>query len=39
MTQLSSFFKSPMGTDVPPEFAKQYALLEAWADEVVAEGK
>ncbi|MBT4866579.1 MAG: myo-inositol-1-phosphate synthase [Planctomycetaceae bacterium] len=38
MTQLSSFFKSPMGTDVPPEFAKQYALLEAWADEVVAEG-
>lgn len=34
MTQLSSFFKSPMGTDIPPEFAKQYALLEAWADEL-----
>lgn len=34
MTQLSSFFKSPMGTDLPPEFSKQYALLEAWADEL-----
>lgn len=34
MTQLSSFFKSPMGTGIPPEFAKQYALLEAWADEL-----
>ncbi len=34
MTQLSSFFKSPMGKDVPPEFYKQYALLEKWADEV-----
>jgi myo-inositol-1-phosphate synthase len=37
MTHLSSFFKSPMGTDVPPEFPKQYALLENWADEVAAE--
>jgi myo-inositol-1-phosphate synthase len=34
MTFLSSFFKSPMGKDVPPEFHRQYALLEAWADEV-----
>lgn len=30
---LSSFFKSPLGDDVPPEFSKQYALLEAWARE------
>lgn len=37
MTHLSSFFKSPMGTDVPPEFQKQYTLLEQWTDEVVAE--
>jgi myo-inositol-1-phosphate synthase len=34
MRHLSSFFKSPMGTDVPPEFHRQYALLEQWADEV-----
>jgi myo-inositol-1-phosphate synthase len=34
MTHLSSFFKSPMGRDVPPEFHRQYALLEKWADEV-----
>jgi myo-inositol-1-phosphate synthase len=33
MTHLSSFFKSPMGKDVPPEFHKQFALLEQWADE------
>lgn len=37
MTQLSSFFKSPMGANVPPEFHKQYALLERWADEVAGE--
>jgi myo-inositol-1-phosphate synthase len=36
MTHLSSFFKSPMGKDVPPEFHRQYALLEQWADEVAA---
>mgnify|MGYP003715036053 CR=1 FL=1 len=29
MTQLSSFFKSPMGSNVPPEFQKQYAPLES----------
>ena len=34
MTQLSSFFKSPMGENVPPEFHRQYALLEAWAADV-----
>jgi myo-inositol-1-phosphate synthase len=34
MTHLSSFFKSPMGKSVPPEFHKQYVLLEQWADEV-----
>lgn len=34
MTHLSSFFKSPMGKNVPPEFHKQYTLLEQWADEV-----
>ncbi len=33
MSQLSSFFKSPMGTDVP-EFAKQYLALEQWAETV-----
>ena len=33
MSHLGSFFKSPM--DCPePQFQKQYALLEAWADEV-----
>ena len=36
MTHLSSFFKSPMGKNVPPEFHKQYMLLEQWADDVVA---
>ena len=36
MTHLSSFFKSPMGKNVRPEFHKQYALLEQWADEVGA---
>jgi myo-inositol-1-phosphate synthase len=36
MTHLSSFFKSPMGKDVPPEFHKQYTLLEQWADEAGA---
>jgi myo-inositol-1-phosphate synthase len=35
MTHLSSFFKSPMGANVPPEFHKQYLLLERWADEVI----
>jgi myo-inositol-1-phosphate synthase len=34
MTQLSSFFKSPMGENVPPEFHRQYALLEVWAADV-----
>ncbi|MEZ6048391.1 MAG: inositol-3-phosphate synthase [Planctomycetaceae bacterium] len=33
---LSSFFKSPMGTDLP-QFHKQFDLLEAWAEEVAAE--
>lgn len=33
MTHLSSFFKSPMGANVPPEFHKQYTLLEQWADQ------
>lgn len=37
MRHLSSFFKSPMGTDVPPEFHKQYGLLERWAETVAAE--
>ena len=36
MSHLSSFFKSPMGTDVP-EFSTQFAALEQWADEVSAE--
>lgn len=33
---LSSFFKSPMGTD-KPEFHKQFDLLEEWAEEVASE--
>ncbi len=33
MSHLSSFFKSPMGTDVA-EFAGQYRQLLEWADEV-----
>ena len=32
MRHLASFFKSPMGENVPPEFHKQYLLLEQWAD-------
>ncbi len=36
MPHLSSFFKSPMGTDVAA-FDRQYLLLEQWADEVAAE--
>jgi myo-inositol-1-phosphate synthase len=35
MSHLCSFFKSPMGTDVP-EFAKQFAMLERWTDEIAA---
>ena len=38
MRHLSSFFKSPMGENVPPEFQNQYQLLEQWAAEVAAEG-
>jgi myo-inositol-1-phosphate synthase len=34
MTHLSSFFKSPMGQDVPPEFHRQYGMLEEWAEAV-----
>ncbi len=37
MTHLSSFFKSPMGTDVPPEFDRQYLMLERWAEDVAGE--
>ena len=33
MTFLSSFFKSPMATEVP-EFHSQYALLKSWAEDV-----
>ncbi len=36
MSHLSSFFKSPMGTDIP-QFHKQYQLLETWADQLAAE--
>lgn len=36
MSFLSSFFKSPMGCDVP-EFHSQYRLLQQWADEVRGE--
>ena len=37
MRFLCSFFKSPMGCDVP-EFSKQYQLLEEWAETVRNEG-
>jgi len=37
LRQLSSFFKSPMGDDVPAEFHRQYGLLEDWAAQVHAE--
>lgn len=37
MRHLSSFFKSPMGEDVPPEFVVQYQMLESWIKEVAAE--
>jgi myo-inositol-1-phosphate synthase len=36
MSHLASFFKSPMGIDVP-EFAKQFEILERWVAEVEAE--
>ncbi len=36
MSHLSSFFKSPMGTD-EPRFQSQFNMLEKWADEVAAE--
>jgi myo-inositol-1-phosphate synthase len=39
MTHLASFFKSPMGAGVPPDFHKQYALLEQWAAEIVGEAR
>jgi myo-inositol-1-phosphate synthase len=35
MRHLASFFKSPMGDNVPPEFHEQYGLLEKWADDVL----
>ncbi|HUG92984.1 MAG TPA: inositol-3-phosphate synthase [Planctomycetaceae bacterium] len=33
MTHLASFFKSPMGEHIPPEFGRQFELLLAWAAE------
>jgi myo-inositol-1-phosphate synthase len=36
MSHLASFFKSPMGIDVP-EFAKQFEILDQWVAEVKAE--
>ncbi len=36
MSHLAAFFKSPMGPH-EPEFAKQFIVLEQWADEVAAE--
>lgn len=38
MRHLASFFKSPMGRDMPPEFHQQFDLLEAWARELGDEG-
>lgn len=34
MQFLASFFKSPMGAEVPPQFSRQYTLLEQWAEDV-----
>ena len=36
MNHLAAFFKSPMGPH-EPEFAKQFIVLEKWADEVAAQ--
>ncbi len=36
MSHLAAFFKSPMGSH-EPEFAKQFIVLEQWADSVAAE--
>jgi myo-inositol-1-phosphate synthase len=33
---LASFFKSPMGTDIPPEFGHQFDLLSAWAERLAS---
>jgi myo-inositol-1-phosphate synthase len=35
MRHLASFFKSPMGDNVPPEFHEQYLQLENWADNLM----
>jgi myo-inositol-1-phosphate synthase len=35
LTFLASFFKSPLGVD-EHDFARQFAMLEAWADRVAA---
>ena len=37
MTFLSSFFKSPIGGDVPAGFSREYRLLEEWAAELAQE--
>lgn len=34
MRHLCSFFKSPMGDEIPPQFQKQFDMLEQWAEEV-----
>ena len=34
MQHLASFFKSPMGESVPPEFGKQFQSLELWAEAI-----
>lgn len=36
MSHLAAFFKSPMGQHAP-EFAKQFIVLEQWADDVASE--
>jgi myo-inositol-1-phosphate synthase len=37
MTHLASFFKSPMGENISPQFALQFQQLEAWANTVSSE--
>ncbi len=38
MTHLASFFKSPMGADVPAEFGRQWQMLDDWIERTSEQG-
>ncbi|MAG94619.1 MAG: myo-inositol-1-phosphate synthase [Planctomycetaceae bacterium] len=38
MTHLASFFKSPMGADVPAEFGRQWQMLDDWIESTSQQG-